>query len=153
MRDKIKVRFEDEHNVCFGTIRKKNIKNFSDWTNHPLEIYGALDDLRGTIEIPYWTNLKTSKFRTYNGPRVLFDTSGNKVATSGVYTYDNPIIDPFVFNFEFLRMNGLDFKTPEGAVIASIRDSKGRPGCQIDLFPPINDVLSVFNLVVYVLIL
>jgi hypothetical protein len=148
------VRFEDDHGVCHGTLRKKNKKSFAELTNHSIEILGPLEDLRGIIEIPYWSNRATQKYQSYHGPRILYDVSGGKIAASGTFSYHVALtLDPLTIRFEHLRKNGLYFKTSEGAIIATIKDSRGLPGCQIDLFPPIPDGLSIFSLVVHVLIL
>jgi hypothetical protein len=143
------LRFEDDQGICHGTLTKSKIKSLSNWTECS-EIFGPLEDLRGRIEIPYWGNLRRSKFSTYCGPRILFDVSGHMIASSGTFTYDG--LGSFGA-FEYLRKNGLDFKTPEGAIIATIRNSKGYPGCRVDLFPPILDTLSIFSLVVHILTL
>jgi hypothetical protein len=150
--DKKQVRFEDDHGTCHGIIMKKKIKGLSNWTEYK-DILGPLEDIRGRIEIPYWGNLPRSKFSTYYGPRILYDISDCKIATSSTFTIKSSFSsDYFVTQFEHLRRNGLDFKTPDGAIIATIRDSKGMPGCQVDFFPPIPDGLLIFSLVVQVLI-
>jgi len=140
----MELRFIDDHGICQGILRQRK-PGFVVLELPPLDILGPQDDIRGRIEFHGDFYDKTGD-KTYHGPHILFDALSHQIAAS----------DPFVTKsglsvFEYLQKNGLDCKAPDGRTIATVRDSRGPPGIQIDLFPPVTNKFLVLSLVVHVL--
>jgi len=144
-------RFVDNQENCLGLLRQR--KPGLVMLHLPtLDIFGPYEDLRGRIE--FRGDIKNKYTGTiHHGYHDLFDISNSKIAWSEPYVTNTRFSgDLYTARFKQIQEKGLDFKTSEGRTIATLRDSKGHPGCQIDLFPPIADVLPVLGLVVHVLL-
>jgi hypothetical protein len=142
-------RFIDNKENCLGLLRQR--KPGPVILHQPtLDIFGPFEDTRGRIEFRGDIRNKATGTIHY-GQHALFDISNSKIAWSEPYSINTGFSrDFYTAQFKQIQAKGLDFKTPEGRTIATMRDSKGPPGCQIDLFPPIADVLPILGLVFHV---
>lgn len=144
-------RFLDNRENCLGILRQRKPGPII-LHAPPLDILGPQEELRGRIEFQGdYLNRNTGTM--HYGPHTLFDALDQKIAWSDSFAINTMLKwDSRLSNFEQLQKKGLDFKTPEGRTIATLRESRGPPGCQIDLFPPVADVFLVLSLVAHVLI-
>ena len=140
----MELRFIDDHGICLGIMRQRK-PGFVVLELPPLDILGPQEDTRGRIELHGDYYDKTMN-KTHHGPHVLFDALDQQIASSDPFVIKSSLSD-----FEYLQKNGLDYKAPDGRTIATLRDSSGPPGIQIDLFPPVTDMFLVLSLVVHVL--
>lgn len=143
-------RYIDDHGNCQGILRQRK-PGIVVVQSPPLDILGPQDDTRGRIEFHGGYYNKTTG-TIHSGSRILFDALNNQLASSDPYTYKSNPGSKIPANFEHFQKNGLNIRAPDGRTIATLRNSGGVPGCQIDLFPPIADAFLVLSMGVHVLI-
>jgi len=145
------LRFVDNIGNCQGILKQRK-PGFIILHVPPLDILGPQEDSRGRIEFE-GDYRSSGTGALHYGPHTLFDALENKKAISDSFVINTMLKwDSRLSFFEQLQNKGLDYKTPEGKTIATLRNSRGAPGCQIDLFTPVQDVFLVLSLVVHIFI-